>query len=250
MRFKDRVAIVTGGGSGIGRATCELLAAEGARVAVADLNEAAAAAVAAGIAAAGGTALPVAVDVARVESVNSMVAAVVAAWGGVHVLVNNAGWDRIGPFVESEPEFWDRVIAINLRGQLACARAVLPHMIRQGYGRLVNISSDAGRNGSSGETPYAAAKGGVIAFTKSLAREVARHGIAVNCVAPGLTDTAFLSAVTQGNEKLIDGILRSIPFRRFGRPEEIARAIAFLASDDASYITGQTLSVNGGLTMM
>jgi 2-hydroxycyclohexanecarboxyl-CoA dehydrogenase len=153
-------------------------------------------------------------------------------------------------FVDTDEDFWDRVIAINLRGHLAMTHAVLPHMIERGWGRIVTVASDAGRVGSTGEVVYSGAKGGVIAFTKGLAREVARHGINVNCVAPGLTDTPLLAGMTEGAEKLMAAIIRSIPLGRVGKPEEVARAIVFFASPDADYITGQTLSVNGGLTMV
>ena len=249
-RFAGQAAIVTGGGGGIGRATALRLAAEEARVAVADIREDAAAAVAAEIGEAGGTAIPIRVDVTDRAQAAAMAAACVDAFGQVDVLVSNAGWDRAMPFMESDEDLWDRVIAVNYRGHLACTQAVLEHMIGRGSGRIVTVASDAGRVGSSGEAVYSGAKGGVIAFTKALAREVARHGVAVNCVAPGLVDTPLLSGIAGDNEKLIESITRTIPLRRLGRPEEIALAIAFLASPDAAYITGQTLSVNGGLTMM
>ncbi len=250
MRFQDKVAIVTGGASGIGKACVELLAAEGAKVAIADLNEEAAKQVAEAITAAGGQGLAVKVDVGNVASVRAMVDAVVAAYGTVDILINNAGWDKIGPFINTDEAFWDKIFSINLKGQLAAAHAVLPHMLAKGYGKIVNVASDAGRNGSLGETPYASAKGGVIAFTKSLAREVTRKGVNVNCICPGLTDTALLASVTEGNDKLIAGIVKAIPVGRVGRADEVAKAMLFMASDDASYITGQTLSVSGGLTMM
>jgi len=250
MRFVGKSVFVTGGGSGIGRATCLEFGAEGAAVTIGDIDLKAAEAVAQEITAAGGRALAVALDVTSYESAQAAVAQAVQAWGGVDVLVNNAGWDRTSAFMEQEPAFWDKVIGINYRGQLNCARAVLPHMAEKGGGRIVNLASEAGRNGSSGEAVYSGAKGAVIAWTKALAREVARKGILVNCVAPGLVDTPFLTAVTSDTPGLMEAIIKGIPLRRVGKPREIARVILFIASDDASYLTGQTLSVSGGLSMI
>mgnify|MGYP000246166877 CR=1 FL=1 len=251
MEFRDRVALVTGGASGIGRATCLGFAARGARVAVADVNREGAEAVAEEIRRADGQALAIPMDVTDRESVVSGFQRVLEAWGRVDILVNAAGWDRIVPFLESTEDLWDRIIAINFRGVLNTCHVVLPHMVTQGGGVVVNISSDAGRVGSSGETVYSGAKGAVIAFSKALAREVARHNIRVNVVAPGITDTPLLRQIIEaGNEKLIDAIVRSTPMRRMARPEEVAEAVLFLASERASFITGQTLSVSGGLTMV
>lgn len=250
MRFADRVAVVTGGASGIGRATAVALACEAAAVVVADLDLPGARRVADEIAAAGGKARALQVDVAAVDQVEEMVKGALEAFGKIDILISNAGWDKTGLFVDTDQAFWDRAIAINYRGHLACMHAVLPSMIERGYGRIVAVASDAGRVGSTGEAVYSGTKGAVIAFTKALAREVARQGINVNCVAPGLVDTPLLASVSEGYEKLIAAIVRSIPLGRTGRPEEIARAILFLASPDADYITGQTLSVNGGLTMV
>jgi 2-hydroxycyclohexanecarboxyl-CoA dehydrogenase len=231
-RFEGRVAIVTGGASGIGRATALRLEAEGATVVVADLNA------------------PEPVDVTDAAAVRAFVEGVQQQHGKVDILVSNAGWDRAGPFLETGEELWDKVIAINYRGHLAVTHAVLPGMIERGYGRVVTVASDAGRVGSSGEVVYSGAKGAVIAFTKAVAREVARHGVNVNCVAPGLVDTPLLANITGDNEHLMAAIVRSIPLRRTGKPEEVAAAVCFFASPDADYITGQTLSVNGGLTMI
>jgi 2-hydroxycyclohexanecarboxyl-CoA dehydrogenase len=169
----------------------------------------------------------------------------------VHVLVNNAGWDRPIPFLETDEAFWDRILALNLKAHFHLAQAVLPHMIRQGGGKVIAIASDAGRVGSSGEAIYSAAKGGVIAFTKTLAREMARHRINVNCVCPGPSETPlFQGEFVAGRPALADALKKAIPWGRLGRPEDVAGAVVFLASDEAEFITGQTLSVSGGLTML
>lgn len=246
MELEERVALVTGAASGIGRAVAAALTAEGALVAAADIDTAGAEeAVAAGQAA-----VAVTMDVTDTASVGAAVDEVAAAWGRVDILCNVAGWDRIVPFVDTSPELWDRVIAINFRGVLATCHAVLPHMIEQGSGAIVNTASEAGRAGSSGEAVYSGAKGGVITFTKTLAREVSRHGIRVNTVAPGLTDTPLLqSMIADGNDRLIDAIVRATPIRRLAQPEEVAAAVVFMASDRSSFITGQTLGVGGGLVM-
>ena len=161
-------------------------------------------------------------------------------------MVNNAGWDKIEPFMESTEDTWDKVIAINLKGTINFCRAVLPIMISQKCGRIINIASDAGRVGSSGEAVYSAAKGGVIAFSKTLAREMARYKININCVAPGPTDTTLFAEIAAGNPKIAEALVKTIPFRRLAQPDDLANAVLFMASDEAAYITGQTLSVNGG----
>jgi 2-hydroxycyclohexanecarboxyl-CoA dehydrogenase len=250
VRLRDKVAVVTGAASGIGRAIALTLGTEGARVAVLDLDQAGAVAVAAQIVDAKGDAHPWQVDVAEPARVEAVVGEVVARWGTVHVLVNCAGWDRPMPFVETTPEFWDKILAINLRGPLACTRAALRHMIKAESGRIVTIASDAGRVGSTGEAVYSAAKGGLIAFTKTVAREVARHRINVNCVCPGPSDTPlFQKEFADKSPKLAESLKRVIPWGRLGVPDDVAPAVVFLASDDAAFITGQTLSVSGGLTM-
>jgi 2-hydroxycyclohexanecarboxyl-CoA dehydrogenase len=246
-----RVALVTGAGSGIGRAIALRLASEGAAVAVADVNPAGAAATVEAIRGAGGVAeaaTVVGTDVAAVRAAGGQVR---VRLGVVGVLINNAGWDRVEPFVDNDPALWDRLIAINLKGPIHCTRAVLDDMIANAGGAIVNISSDAARVGSSGEAVYAACKGGVISFSKTLARELARHHITVNAVCPGPTQTALLDEITSGaqGEKIIAAMTRAVPMRRLAAPEEIAAAVAFFASPDAAYVTGQVLSVSGGLTM-
>jgi 2-hydroxycyclohexanecarboxyl-CoA dehydrogenase len=188
-------------------------------------------------------------DVTSRESVNAMVDQVLAQFGRIDVLVNNAGWDKASPFVDSDPADWDRVIQINLYGVLNTSKAVLPVMAEQGFGSVVNLASDAGRVGSSGEAVYSAAKGGVIAFTKATAREMARHKVNANCVCPGPTDTALFASMGGDNPRLREALTKAIPFRRLADPSDLANAVAFLASDEAAYITGQTVSVSGGLTM-
>jgi 2-hydroxycyclohexanecarboxyl-CoA dehydrogenase len=252
MRFQDKVAVVTGGGGGIGGATCARFAREGARVAVLDRNLAGARATAERIAADGGTALAIECDITDRASVDAAVARVTAEWGGIHILVNNAGWDVFKPFTKTVPAEWERLIAINLVGPLNMHHAVLPGMVGRKAGRIVNIASDAARVGSSGEAVYAACKGGIVALSKTLAREHARDDITVNVVCPGPTDTALFADYKQGAgnpEKLEEAFRRSIPLGRIGQPQDLPGAILFFASDDAAYITGQVLSVSGGLTM-
>ena len=251
-RFEGKTAVVTGGGGGIGGATCKRLAAEGAAVAVFDLNGAAAEKVAAEINAAGGKAQAFSCDIAQLASVQQAVADTERDLGPIDVLVNNAGWDVFKPFTKTEPAQWDKLIAINLTGALHMHHAVLPGMAARKAGRIVNIASDAARVGSSGEAVYAACKGGLVAFSKTIAREHARHGITVNVVCPGPTDTALFADYKEGAgnpEKLMEAFTRSIPLGRIGQPADLAGAIVFFASDDAAFITGQVLSVSGGLTM-
>lgn len=247
MDFVGRTAVVTGSASGIGRATALLLARSGARVVCADVDAAGGADLEREAKAEGLDIAHLALDLADAISIAAFSAAFHQRYGRADVLVNAAGWDRIQPFVENSDEFMDKVISINLAGPTRLTRTLLPAMIEGGGGTIVNVASDAGRVGSMGETVYAAAKGGMIAFTKSLAREMARYKVNVNCVCPGPTDTPLFHGQP---EKLKDALIRAIPFRRIGAPTEVAEAIAFFAGPRSSYITGQVLSVSGGLTMV
>jgi len=242
-----RVALVTGAGRGIGRAIGLRLARGGAAVVFADIDPQSARTAAAE--AAGGRTLGIEMDVSNMDSVRLAITGAETAFGPIDILVNNAGWDKAEPFLQSEPETWDRIIAINLKGTLFCCKTVLPGMVERGRGAIVNIASDAGRVGSTGEAVYSATKGGIIAFTKTIAREVARNQINVNCICPGPTDTQLLAEVSAGNPRLAEALKRAIPFGRLGQPDDVAGAVAFLVGPDASFITGQTLSVSGGLTM-
>jgi len=246
MEFEGRTIVVTGGASGIGRATAEALAAAGARIFVGDRDEARADAACGQIREAGGEATPFALDVSDADSVTAFAGAVAARSERVHALVNVAGWGRWELFLENTPEYWEEVVQINYLGTLRVARAFLPGMVEAREGKVVNVASDAGRVGSLGETAYAGAKAGMIGFTKSLAREMARHRVNVNCVCPGPTDTPLFRALP---EKMQGALERAIPFRRLAEPREVADAILFFASPRADYVTGQVLSVSGGLTM-
>jgi 2-hydroxycyclohexanecarboxyl-CoA dehydrogenase len=234
-----RVALVTGGARGIGRAIAAALAADGHAVAVGDLDPSGADA-----------RLALALDVTDSASVAAAVERTTAELGPIDILVNNAGWDELRPFLETDERFWDRVIDVNYKGCLRMTRAVLPGMVERGWGRIVNIGSDAGRVGSSLESVYAGTKGAVIAFTKTIARETARSGVTANTVCPGPTRTPMLEAMAAGERRgLIEALEKAVPMRRLAEPDDIAHAVAFFASEGAGYITGQTLSVSGGLTM-
>jgi 2-hydroxycyclohexanecarboxyl-CoA dehydrogenase len=247
MSLNGRVALVTGAARGIGAEIARALAAAGAAVGVADLDEAAAALVAGGITE--GAAVAVPVDVSDTAAVAAAVARVRTELGPPDIVVNNAGIDRIQRFADSDEETWQRLIGVNLVGPIAVCHATIGGMADRGWGRVINISSDAGKVGSGGEVVYSATKGGVIAFSKALARETASAGVTVNCVCPGPTDTALLDQVAEYDQRLYDSLARAIPLRRIGRPQDIAPLVVFLAGDGAGYITGQALSVSGGLTM-
>ena len=250
--LQGQVALVTGGGSGIGRAISLRLAEEGCRLAVFDLNAAGAEESVRLAADAGGTAAAYPVDITDHAAVMAAVERVENEVGGIGILVNNAGWDRMMNFVDTDPAFWRKVIDINLVGHLNLHHAVLPRMAARRSGRIINIASDAGRVGSSGEAVYSACKGGMIAFAKTIAREHARHGIRVNTICPGPTDTPLLASFADdmpGVAKLVERLQQAIPLRRLGQPEDYPGLVAFLASSDADYITGQTISVSGGLSM-
>lgn len=251
MRFEDKVVMVTGGASGIGEGIARAFGGEGARVAVCDVDAARGAAVAADLAGTGAPALAVTLDVTSTESVGAGVAEVTGSLGPIDVLVNCAGTDVVKPFLDTDEELWDWILDLNLVGVLRCTRAVLPGMVERGRGgRVVNVASDAGRVGNPGESAYSGAKGGVVAFTKTLAREMARHGITANSVCPGPTETPALRRIAEETGSDPSGMVRTIPMRRLGTPADVAAAVAFFASDAAGYVTGQTLSVSGGLTMV
>jgi 2-hydroxycyclohexanecarboxyl-CoA dehydrogenase len=247
MKLKDKVAVVTGAASGIGAAIAQALAEAGATVVIADVQADKGEAGAAALREAGHKAQFMRVDMTDANSIATFADAVQAQFGAVDVLVNGAGWGKTHPFWEGTPELWDRIVALNFVGPMRLVKALLPEMMKRGSGKIVNIASDAGRVGSLGETVYSGAKGGLIAFTKALARETARYSINVNCVCPGPTDTPLLAVVP---DKVQDALKKAIPFRRFGQPSEVADAVLFFASDRARYVTGQVLSVSGGLTMV
>jgi len=245
---QERIAFVTGGGGGIGSAICRSLAQAGRQVAVADLSLERAKNVAEQI-----SGFAVELDVTEPASVSVAVEQAQRTIGPIDIAVNCAGWDELKPFVETDEAFTAKVIAINLVGPIRVVRTVLPGMIERRWGRIVNIASDAGRVGSSLEAVYSGAKGGLIAFTKTIAREGARHRVTANSVCPGPTDTPLLSQIAShsaDSEKVIAAMIRAVPMRRLGRPEDFGPVVGFLASEEAEFITGQTLSVSGGLTMV
>ena len=250
--LQNKTVIVTGGGGGIGGATCRRFGETGSRVAVFDINAESAAETAADITKAGGVAQAFRCDITDHEGVKAAIAAAEAALGPISILVNNAGWDVFRLFKDTTPADWQKLIAINLTGALNMHHAVLPGMLERRHGRIVNIASDAARVGSSGEAVYAACKAGLVGFSKTIGREHARHGITVNVVCPGATNTALFADYKRGAgnpEKLEEAFRRATPMGRIGEPEDLPGAILFFASDDAAYITGQVLSVSGGLTM-
>jgi 2-hydroxycyclohexanecarboxyl-CoA dehydrogenase len=250
--LEGKVVVVTGGGSGIGRAICQRFADENANVAIFDINGDGAAETVRLITDAGGCARSYVADISDYDAVEAAVAATEKDLGPVEILVNNAGWDEAKPFLATDTALWRKIIDINLYGPLNLHHTVVSRMAQREAGKVINVASDAGRVGSSGEAVYSACKGGIIAFSKTLARELARKNIQINTVCPGPTDTplfaSFAGDAEQGR-KLIDGLTRAIPMRRLGQPADYPGIVAFLASDDADYITGQTISVSGGLTM-
>jgi len=247
MQFQDKTVLVTGGASGIGLATCRTFAQAGAQVLLTDVDAEAGEQATRELREAGAQVRFLRLDITDRVSVEALAPKVQAALGRLDILVNAAGWDIIQPFMDNTPEYWTKIIALNFLGPVQVTRALLPLLIESGSGRIVNVGSDAGRVGSYGETVYAGAKGGVIAFTKSLAREVVRKQIRVNCVCPGPTDTPLFAT---HSEKTREVLINAIPMRRLARPAEVADAILFFASDRASFVTGQVLSVSGGLTMV
>jgi len=245
--LEGRNVIVTGGGGAIGAAICRRFAGYGAKVGVFDKNLDGAKKVAAEI-----KGFASGVDITDYGAVGKAIAQFEKDAGPTDVLVNNAGWDKFVNFVDTTPELWDQIIAINLRGPVNMSHVVLKGMVARGHGRVVNIASDAGRVGSSQEAVYSACKGGIIAFTKTVAREVARTGITLNAVCPGPTETPLLAAAAgegERGERMRAALINAIPMKRVGQPDDIPGAVCFLASDDAAFITGQTISVSGGLTM-
>lgn len=253
MKLRGKAAFVTGAGRGIGRAIALALARDGAQIVAADILRDNAASIADEIRAIGPEACAIGADLTKRREVENAVDEALARFGKIDILVNNAGWDRFEFFLDSNEDTWDRLITVNLKTVLYVCRIALPHMVESGGGTVINIASDAGRAGSLGEAVYSATKGAVIAFTKTLAREMTRHRITVNAVCPGLTETPLLQLIRDQSErahKVIDAVTRAIPMGRVGTPEEVAAAVVFLASPEAGYITGQTLSVNGGLTMI
>ncbi len=246
MRLDGRTAVVTGAASGIGRATAETLAQAGAHVLLGDIAEGAGAEAAENIRRSGRGADFIRLDVTDIESVRQFREKALSLRSHVDIVANVAGWGRTEPFVQNTPEFWRKVVDLNLMGPIQVSRAFLEPMIERGAGKIVTVASDAGRVGSLGEAVYSGAKGGAIAFTKALAREVARYNINVNCVCPGPTDTPLMAAVP---DKIKDAFARVTPMRRLAKPSEIADAILFFASSRSDFVTGQVLSVSGGLTM-
>jgi 2-hydroxycyclohexanecarboxyl-CoA dehydrogenase len=247
MNFDNKVVLVTGGASGIGLATCRAFADLGGTVIMTDVNVEAGPNAAAGLKGERGSVRFMALDITNRDAAEATAGRIRSDFDRLDVLVNAAGWDIIQPFMDNTPDYWAKIMAINFMGPVQVTRAMLPLLIESGSGRIVNVASDAGRVGSSGETVYAGAKGGTIAFTKSLAREMVRHRVRVNCVCPGPTDTPLFA---NQPEKIKAALLGAIPMRRLAQPSEIADAIVFFASDRTSYVTGQVLSVSGGLTMV
>lgn len=249
MSLTNRVAIVTGAGRGIGQAIAQRLARAGAAVTVVDLRGYRAERLAGELSSAGGKAIGIEADVTTQAGAEQIARRTLEAFGALHILVNNVGGPRVEPFLDKGEADWMDELALNLHGTIRCCRAVLPHLVAQRYGRVISIASDAARVGLWGHSIYAAGKGGVMAMTKVLAREVAPHNVTVNCVSPGLTATPPVENRMQAEPEWANEVLRAVPAGRTGKPDEIAAAVAFLAGEEAGYITGQTLSVGGGLSL-
>jgi len=252
FELTDKVAIVTGGARGIGRGISTIMARQGAKIIIADMLLEEAQKTAADIQEAGGAARAVKTDISDLEQVKAMVASANEAFGPVDILVNNAGWDRMTPFIKTTPDLWQKIVNINYNGLLHCFYAVIPDMMSRNRGKIISIASDAARVGSSGEAVYAGTKGAMVAFSKTMARELARNKINVNVVCPGPTPTPLVEEMKAEDEfcnKIFSSMEKIIPLRRMGAPEDIAYAVTFLASEEANFITGQVLSVSGGLTM-
>ncbi len=250
--LEDKVAIITGAAGGIGKALCKRFLEEGVQVIATDVNKEGLDQLAEDLTPVGGKLETQVLDITDLDAVTKCVEHAVKMFGSLDILINNAGWDVAMPFVDTEPELWNQIVNINLMGPLNMHKAVLPVMMKQGQGKIVNIASDAARVGSSGESVYAACKGGIVSFSKTLAREQARSGVLINVVCPGPTDTPLLqSFVGEGEfgQKIYDGLKRAIPLKRLGEPDDIPGIVAFLSSSDADFITGQVISVSGGLTM-
>ncbi len=249
MRLQSKTALITGGASGIGRAAALTLAREGAIVAIADINYRGARKTAKDIESHGGQALALKVDVSRSDEVETAVQKMIQQFGKIDILVNSAGWTCFESAVSTNDTLWNKVIAINLSATFMCCRAVLPNMLKCGCGKIVNISSGAGKTGVGHQVAYSAAKAGILGLTKALARELARSRINVNCICPGVINTPMVAEQLKQNPNLMDRITRAVPWRKMGSPEDVANAILFLVSNESDYITGQTLSTDGGLTM-
>jgi 2-hydroxycyclohexanecarboxyl-CoA dehydrogenase len=253
MRLKDKVAIITGAGRGMGRSDALLFAKEGAKVVVNDINFENATAVVKEITDAGGQAFAYKADLTKPEEVEKLVEESIKRYGKIDILVSNAGWDELRPFLNTDINFWNKILDLNLKGHMYCIKVVLPHMVKQNYGKIVTIGSDAGRLGNPMEAPYSAAKGGVIAFTKTIAREFGRYNITANCICPGITETPLaqemISAIPEKEKalKMMETVKMMTPLRRLAKPEDIAYAALYFASDESNFVTGQTLSVSGGL---
>jgi len=254
MRLEDKVAIITGAGNGMGRADAILFAKEGAKVVVNDVDQEKIDEVVKEIQGANGEALGYKADVTNEKEVEAMVAEAINRYGKVDILVSNAGWDQLRPFLHTDRPFWDKIFGLNLIGHLNVVKAVLPNMLKNKYGKIVTIGSDAGRTGNPMEAPYSAAKGGVIAFTKTIAREFGRANITANCICPGITEGTRLSKemIEEIPEKekalkMLETVRKVTPMGRLAQPEDVAKAVLFFASDDSSFVTGQVLSTSGGL---